>query len=119
MISEERFNRMEDKLDKTSDKVIGLESEFKNMARKYEDHIELVQEHIAGDQKIIDQLEDLVPQLKEMTQDHLIRKSIREEKKKKRELFTSYVTDISKVLGIVSVVAGTIYTILKITQTIN
>lgn len=110
---------MEDKLDKTSDKVIGLESEFKNMVSRYEDHIELVQEHIAGDQKIIDQLEDLVPQLKEMTQDHLVRKSIREEKKKKREIFTSYVTDISKVLGIVSIIAGIVYTILKISHSIK
>lgn len=108
MITEERFNRLEDKVSDTAEIVIELRSEVRHMNDKFEEHIEVVKEHILGDNKIIDQLEGIIPHLADMVRDHSTKKIIMQVRKDKWKNIVEKAVDIGKIVGLVSVFGGAI-----------
>lgn len=114
-ISEERFGRLEDKVDHIKEDVLEVKSEVKHMNETFQKQIELVNEHITGDQKIINVLEDLIPDLKDMAIDHATAKRIIAEKKIKREERLDKIKSIAAPLALISTVIGIIIGVVKLT----
>lgn len=78
------------------------------MKDKFDEHTELVREHIIGDNKIIDQLEGIIPDLATMVKDHNIKKEIKNQRKEKWDNFAKLCLDLGKIAGLISIVAGAI-----------
>lgn len=108
MITDDRFNRLEDKVSDTAEIVIELRSEVRHMNGKFEEHIEVVKEHILGDNKIIDQLEGIIPHLSEMVRDHSTKKIIAQARKDKWKSIVEKCVDIGKIIGLVSIFGGAV-----------
>lgn len=106
MVSEDRFNRLEDKVDRTADIVVELKHEVHHMNEKFEQHIELVEEHILGDNKIVDQLVDIIPDLSSMVSDYKLRSEIKREKQAAWDRKVKLAVDITKFIGVPSAVIG-------------
>lgn len=112
-ISEERFSRLENKQDETKEIVIELRSDVKRtnervdtMNTNFEKHIEIVNDHILGDNKIIDQLVDIIPDLADMVSDHKTKQAIKKEKKEKFNNFVSLCGSLAKIITFGTVVCG-------------
>ena len=114
MITDERFNRLEDKVSETTEIVVELRTDVKHMNQKFEEHIEVVKEHILGDNKIIDQLEGIIPHLKEMVTDHANKQVIKKARKDKWNSVVNTAVDIGKIIGLVSIVGGAVKVIADI-----
>jgi len=108
MITDERFNRLEDKVTDTAEVVIELRADVKHMNHRFDEHIEVVKEHILGDNKIIDQLEDIIPHLREMVTDHSERKIIQKVKKQRWTNFVEKSVELGKIFGLISIVGGAV-----------
>ena len=79
MSDEKRLERLEDKVDVIKEDVTELKVELKL-------HMEKVDEHIAGDKKIINEITPLLsslPALIDMAEDHQFRKKLKEETEEK------------------------------------
>lgn len=88
MIDESRFQRLEDKVDDVREDVGELRSDMKI-------HMKHIEDHIAGDKKIIDKLApvlDKLPDIVEIAEKHQF------EKKAKKKLW--------KMVGVVGALAG-------------
>lgn len=112
-ISEERFSRLENKQDETKEIVIELRSDVKRtnervdtMNTNFERHIGIVEEHILGDNKIIDQLVEIIPDLADMVSDHKTKQAIKKEKKEKFNNFVSLCGSLAKIITFATVVCG-------------
>jgi chromosome segregation ATPase len=92
---EKRLTRVEDKIDNVKAEVVELRSHFKN-------HMTIVQEHIIGDNKIIDNLNPLLDNLKELVDDYKYKKTKKTRHKEALILWT-------KRLGLVSAIISVIY----------
>ncbi len=114
MITDDRFNRLEDKVGDTAEIVIELRSDVRHMNEKFEEHIEVVKEHILGDNKIIDQLEDIIPHLRVMVIDHTNKQVIQKAKKDKWNAIVGTAVDIGKMVGLVSILGGAVKVIAEI-----
>lgn len=112
-ISEERFGRLEDKVDHIKEDVLEVKSEVKHMNDTFQKQIQLVNEHITGDQKIINVLEDLIPDLKDMAIDHATQKRLQEEKKAQRQERVDKVKSIAAPFALVSTIIGTLLGLAK------
>lgn len=90
-IREERFQRIEDKVDDLKQDVTEIKSEMRH-------HVKVVEEHITGDKKIIKDWKpvvELVPQLKEIIDNHKFEKEL--SKRRNRMLMT-----VATVVGILA-----------------
>lgn len=114
MITEVRLNRLEDKVSDTAEMVIEVRADVRHMNEKFEEHIEVVKEHILGDNKIIDQLEDIIPHLRGMVTDHANRQVIQKAKKDKWDAIVGTAVDIGKMVGLVSILGGAVKVIAEI-----
>lgn len=75
MSDEKRLERLEDKVDVIKEDVTELKVELRN-------HMDKVDEHIAGDKKIINEITPLLsslPALIDMAEDHQFKKKLKEE----------------------------------------
>ena len=63
MIDDRRFDRVELKVDKLNDDVIEIKSNIKNMSDRLDLHMEKVEAHVAGDNKIIYEIQPLLQQM--------------------------------------------------------
>lgn len=68
-MSEERFNRLETKVDKVDEKVNELKVEMVEMKSDMKHHMDVVEAHVAGDNKIIDHLQPILGDLADLVQD--------------------------------------------------
>lgn len=98
-IGEERFQRIEDKVDDLKQDVTEIKSEMRH-------HVKVVQEHITGDKKIIKDWKpvvELVPELKEIIHNHKFEKEL---SKRRNKLLMTIATIVgiaagaSRVLGL-------------------
>lgn len=94
---DKRLTRVEDKIDGVKSEVVELRTEFKN-------HMKVVQEHIIGDNKIIDNLNPLLDNLKELVDDYKFKKTKTKRHKESLLLWT-------KRLGLISAIISVIYSI--------
>ena len=80
---DEKFDRLRESFVEVKVDVAELKGDVKHMNGKFDEHIQIIKEHVAGDNKILSYLEPILPQLASMAEDHKYRK----EKKKRREEF--------------------------------
>ena len=103
MSNEERFQRIEDKVDNLREDVIEIKVDMKH-------HIEKVEEHITGDKKIINEIQPLLaklPGIVEIVEDHAFDKKL---KKKRAETIKHY----GSRLGLLSLIIGIVTGVIKL-----
>lgn len=82
-MSEDRFNRLETKVDKLDDKIDRVNIEVSEMRVETKHQMEVIRSHIASDNRIIDHIQPLLPVLTELTdivEDHKYRKKVKEDR---------------------------------------
>lgn len=102
MSTEKRIERIEVRVDEIKDDVSELKADFKI-------HTKLIEEHVAGDTKIIKEIQPLlnvIPHLTEMTQDYAY-------KKHRKEKIQDNIKDMSMKLGLVSLILGIVTGVVK------
>ena len=114
MVSEERVVRIEDKLDKLQISHSELRSDVRYMAKKLDESRKIMEEHVAGDQKIINQLTGIIPDLKEMIVDYKHKKSVQADKKEKWDNKVKLSVDLAKFLTVVSITVGIVTGVMKL-----
>jgi hypothetical protein len=112
VVDENRFNRLEDKVDRLDEKVDSVDKTTVEIKAKLERHVEVVEQQVTGDNKIITHIEPLIPHLgsiAEMAKDHQYQKMKRQERKdklgelgQKIKIWGSLLTLASVVLGILA-----------------
>jgi len=103
MIDETRFQRVESKLDELKDDVTELKSDFRI-------HINLVEEHVAGDKKIINQITpilDKLPSIMEIVEDYQFSKVLKQKR-------MDHIKEVTTKLGLVGLVLGIVVSVIKI-----
>lgn len=103
MIDETRFQRVESKLDELKDDMTELKTDFRI-------HINLVEEHVAGDKKIINQITpilDKLPSIMEIVEDYQFTKVLKQKR-------MDSIKEVTTKLGLVGLVLGIIVSIVKI-----
>ena len=96
--NEQRFQRLEDKVDRVENKVTSIDTKLDN-------HMDVMKDHIAGDKKIITEwrpVVEMVPELKDIINEHKFQKKL-SEKRTNRLITVSFVVGIfagiAKILG--------------------
>lgn len=109
-MSEERFDRIEKKVDHLQDDVYEMRSDLKVHMHRMDEKMDRFEDHIVGDNKIINHIQPLLerlPLLTEMVEDHNYKKIY---KKKASEKIKYWSTR----LGLVSIVVGIIFGALRL-----
>lgn len=98
MIDESRFQRLEDKVDVVKEDVSELKTEMKS-------GLAIMQDHIAGDKKIIDELRPVLvklPEIVEMAEEHHFSKQLRRKVMKigaAASLVVGILAGVAKIIG--------------------
>ena len=109
-MDEKRFTRLEDKTHSIKEDLVELKSDVKHMNN-------IMESHVAGDQKIISQLQplfDSMPEFCELVKDHVYKKQYRKVAKEKRADRLMKLRSVSLWVGIPATVLGSIAGALKI-----
>lgn len=81
MSNEARFQRMEDKIDSVKEDVIAVKTEVSEMKSDIRHHMQKVEEHVAGDKKIINEIQPVLtrlPQIIEMAEEYHVSKKLKD-----------------------------------------
>lgn len=70
MVSEERFAKLEDKVEEVKETVGDMRTELALHRQESEIHRKLIETHISGDNKIINEISPILHTLKEIERDH-------------------------------------------------
>ena len=103
MVDEARFQRLEDKVDKVKEDIHEVKEQLTAQILDMRNHIEKVEEHIAGDNKIIKELEPVLaklPHIVQMAEDYHEDKIVKKRVKKIQATFMKTCAGIGMVLGI-------------------
>lgn len=79
-MSEKRFQRMEDKIDSVKQDVVEVKLEVSEMKTDIRHHMSRVEDHVAGDKKIINELQPVLaklPHIVEMAEEYQTSKQIK------------------------------------------
>lgn len=113
-MDETRFSRLESRVDEIKDTVSELKANskvqneiIKDLKDDFKEHTSLVKEHVAGDTKIITELQPLLGTLSEIVDDYSYKKETKRRKMDKIKYYTAR-------LGLVSLVVGVIVGISKL-----
>jgi hypothetical protein len=72
---------MEDKIDSVKEDVIAVKTEVSEMKSDIKHHMKKVEEHVAGDKKIINEIQPILaklPQIVEMAEEYHVSKRLKE-----------------------------------------
>lgn len=110
MVTNERFTKLEEKVEKVKEDVSELKLDLKSHIIQSNLNMEVVKEHVAGDKKIINTIEPLLKELPDLIT--LIKEYQLSQlnKQKRREM----VVDISKKVTIFSGITGGIAALYKL-----
>lgn len=78
---ETRFQRMEDKIDGVKHDVNEIKSEVQELKSDIKYHMTKVEEHVAGDKKIINEIQPILaklPQIVEMAEEYHFNKKVKD-----------------------------------------
>jgi hypothetical protein len=98
---EKRFDRLEKRVDEVKDEVSELKTEFQI-------HRHLVEEHVTGDNKIIQKIEpllDVLPSLQEIVQEYHLDKLDKKRSEERRKLILDKIKIVSGLLGIIGAIS--------------
>jgi len=76
-MSDDRFNRIEIKVDKIDEKVNGVKIDITELKSDMRQHMRVIEEHVAGDNKIIEHISPMLPifpDLADMVKDYTFKK---------------------------------------------
>ena len=110
----DKIDKLEQKLDKVTDDVTDVKVDVAEMKTLMKVTYDKVEEHIAGDNKIITKLDPILEQLGEMVADHVYSKAKAKEEKEQRELRTKKWQIVALKLGVVATVVGIVAKVLEI-----
>jgi hypothetical protein len=99
MSDERRIERIEVRVDQIKDDVAELKADFKA-------HTKIVEEHVLGDTKIINEIRpllDAIPHLTEMTKDYTSKKHVKE---KRMETLKEWSLKLGLLTAIVTIFVG-------------
>lgn len=99
----ERFDKLDNKLDKVTDDVIEVKMDVVEIKTLLKISNNKMEDHIAGDNKVIDQLVPILGQLSEMVQDHVYNKT---NSKKRSEKLKSVAIKLGIAGTILSMLTG-------------
>jgi archaellum component FlaC len=103
MKSDERLNRLEDKVDGVKTEVSELRTEFKVHSTLVAEKLEIFDSHITGDNKIINHIQPLLerlPDIVEVVEDVRFQKKKQEEKNQKMKKISAKLAIIATIVGI-------------------
>ena len=95
MSNEVRFQRMEDKIDSVREDVMAVKAEVSEMKSDIKHHMKKVEEHVAGDKKIINEIQPILaklPQIVEMAEEYHVSKRLQQK--------------AVKLLGVIGIIVG-------------
>ena len=96
----ERLEKLAEKLDKVKDDVTEVKVDVAEMKTLIKVTHANVEEHIAGDNKIITKLEPILDQLGEMVQDHMFEKMAKEKRSERNKSTALKLGIVGSVVGI-------------------
>lgn len=102
-----RIDKLEEKLDKVKDDVAELKTDFKVHAEKMNDKMDIFEEHITGDKKIINEIQPVLeklPTIVEIAEQYQFEKKLKQENIKKIKNLTLKAGAITAGLGAITAV---------------
>lgn len=109
-MDEQRFNRIENRLDEVKDTVAEVKAEqkvhgeiIKDMRSDFKEYTELVKTHVTGDTKIINEIIPLLEPLRDMVKDYAFKT---EEKRRKNEKIKHWATRLGLITLVIGVLSG-------------
>lgn len=105
-MSEERLQRLEDKVDKVKEDVTELKTDFKVHTTEMNAKMQVFGDHMTGDQKIINEISPLMQELPDLVEIIKEYQYDKETKKRKREKIKSFMTKAGVVSILVGILAG-------------
>ena len=119
---EKRLERLEDKIDSVKEDVYDVKAEITSVKTELTTHIGMIEEHVAGDKKIIDQLTPILADLAEMVRDYKVTKIeeniLEEQAKEHTKIRNQKLKNTSIRVAIVSGILAAVLTTLKILEVI-
>jgi len=110
---EDRLNRLEKKVDNVKDEVGELKTEFTVHTHKIESKMDIFEEHITGDTKIINTIEPVIeklPDILEVVEDYKYEMRKKNEEQERRNALASKVRIWGGVIATVGTVVGLLVT---------
>lgn len=96
----DRYERLESKIDKVNDDVTEVKVDMAEVKFMVKSTNEIMQEHIAGDNKIISQLGPILDELGSMVQDHTYNKIKNQKRLEKLKTVSIKLSIVGTALGI-------------------
>ena len=109
-MSDSRLERLEEKVDVVRDEVNELKTDFKVHQTNMDNRMDLFQDHIAGDNKIITHIQPILerlPEIIETLEDHKAEKIIKKDKELRLK-------KLATVLGIIGTICGIVFGAAKV-----
>ena len=98
----EKIDKLEEKIDKVKDDVAELKTDFKIHAEKMNTKMEIFEDHITGDKKIINELQPVLeklPTIVEIAEQYQFDKKLKQENIKKIKKWSLKIGFIGTVIG--------------------
>lgn len=105
MSDERRLERVEEKVDIVKDQVSELRADFKVHSAKVSDKMEVFEQHITGDEKIITHIQPLLerlPDIHEAVEEFRFEKKLKQQAAERRKKITWALGSASLILGIIA-----------------
>lgn len=113
-MDKDRFSRIENRVDEIKDDIAELKADIKiqsnnidTLSEQFRIHVKLVEKHVAGDTKIINEISPYFGDLKQIIADHKFKQEKNERVMKVIKQYTMY-------LGLVSLITGILVTLDKL-----
>lgn len=104
-MSDERFNRLEDKVDKVDDKVDKVALEVVEMRTETKHQMETIKSHVTQDEKIVNHIKPLLPileDLADMVEDHKFEKKAKLNRSDMFKKWSIRIGAVTATLGLLS-----------------
>lgn len=112
----DRYDRLEDKIDKVKDDVTDVKVDIAEVKTMVKTTNEIMNEHIAGDNKIINQLAPILDELGSMVQDYTYNKIEKEKRKEERKTRNEQLKTKAIKLGIVGTTISILVGVAKLME---
>jgi hypothetical protein len=113
----EKFDKLEEKIDKVKEDVAELKTDFKVHAEKMSNKMEIFEDHITGDKKIINELQPVLeklPTIVEIAEQYQFEKRLKQENIKKIKTWSIRIGFIGTIVGVLTAVINFYEDIVKL-----
>jgi hypothetical protein len=106
------MGRLESKVDKVQEDVFNLRADFNVHTSKIESKLDIFEDHIAGDNKIINHIEPMlnkIPDIMQVVEDYRYEARKRAEAEEARRRFSMKVRTYGGIVAIVATIIGLVF----------